>query len=143
MKKFRILLILAVLVALMIPVAVQAAGTFYCSTLISSGGDGSYAYPWACSTNEQFNTIVYDYICERYGGGYLYRIYSGSYVYYQIEWIGGEQPYCDITYTMEYPGYPPNTGPDFPIPLLLGAAASVGLLLVGAGLVMRRRKSEI
>ena len=129
----------AVLLALMIPAAVSAAGVFYCTTLRDSGGNGTYSNPWACSTNAQFNTVVYDYICSRYGGGHLYRIYSNSYVYYRIEWVAARQT-CDITYQSEHPGYPPHTGADFPVPLILAGAAAVGVLFVGVGLGLRRRK---
>jgi hypothetical protein len=137
MKKVRILMVCAVLIALLIPVAVSAAGVFYCSALTSQGGNGSYAYPWGCSTNAELNNIIYDIICLQYNGGHLYRLFSNSYVYYRIEW-GGVNARCTVTST-EYPGYPPNTGPDLPLPLILGTAAIVGVVLVGAGLTLRRR----
>ena len=142
MNKLRILMVCAVLFALMIPAAVSAAGVFYCSTLRSSGGSGTYNDPWACSTNEQFNTVVYDYICYRYGGGHLYRIYSSSYVYYRIEWVASQQR-CDITYQSEHPGYPPRTGAEIPVPLIMGGAAAVGLIFLGVGLALRRGKAAI
>ena len=139
MNKLRILMIFAVLFALLIPAAVSAAGVFYCDTSRASGGSGTWGDPWACSTNAQFNNVVYDYICYRYGGGHLYRIYPGSYVYYRIEWIASRQT-CDITYQSDHPGYPPQTGAEFPVPFILGGAAAVGVLFLGAGLALRRRK---
>jgi hypothetical protein len=138
MKKIRILMIVAVFIALLIPVAVSAAGVFYCSASISSGGDGSYAYPWACSTDAQVNSIINDVICRQYNGGHLYRIFANSYVYYRITPVAATVPQCTVTQT-EYPGYPPNTGPDLPLPLILGTAAVIGVVLVGAGLTLRRR----
>jgi hypothetical protein len=137
MKKIRVLFVAAILIAVLIPVAVSAAGAFYCSTLISSGGNGTWAYPWACSTEAQLQNIIYDIICERYNGGHLYQIFSGYYLYHRIEWIGGEQR-CTVT-TTEYPGYPPDTGVDLPLPLILGAVALAGVVLVGAGMMLRRK----
>ncbi len=138
MKKIRILMIVAVLIAVLIPVAVSAAGVFYCSALISSGGNGSYSFPWACSTEAQLNDIIMNVICFQYDGGHLYRIFSNSYVYYRITPAAATTRQCTVTST-EYPGYPPNTGPDLPLPLILGAAAVLGIVLVGAGLTLRRK----
>lgn len=138
MKKIRILFIVAVIIASLIPVAVYAQGVWYCSTLIAEGGNGSYAYPWACGTNAQFDYIVYDVICEQHGGGFLYRIYSGSYVFYEIGSVDGGQ--CDIIYQNEFPGYPPDTGVELPMPLILGAVAVGGSALLLTGLALRRRK---
>lgn len=141
MKNFRIFLIVSVLVALLIPMTVHAAGTFYCSALLSSGGNGTWASPWACSSEAQLNTVIYDYICARYGGGHLYRIFAGSYVYYRIDWVPGTQT-CTIGYTAEFPGYPPNTGPDLPLPLILAAGGAAGAVLLVAGLTLRRKARE-
>ncbi len=138
MKKFRILMIVTVLITLLVPMSVMAAGTFYCSALISSGGNGTWHNPWACSTDAQLDTVIFDYICQDYGGGHLYRIFSGSYVYYRIEWVPGAQG-CRITYTAEYPGYPPNTGPDLPLPLILAGVGAVGAVLLLGGLTLRRK----
>ncbi|MBN1146960.1 MAG: hypothetical protein JXA78_06880 [Anaerolineales bacterium] len=137
MSKIRIAVILAVLFGLLIPVGVLAAGTFYCSALISSGGFGTFKDPWACSNASQLDYIVQDVICEQYGGGHLYRIYSGYYVYYRIEWYGQNE--CGITYQSRYPGYPPDTGVDLPMPLVVSAAAAAGALLLVVGLALRRK----
>lgn len=137
MKKIRILFLVAILIAVLIPVAVSAAGVFYCSTLIASGGNGTYTYPWACSTDAQLQNIIYDIICYRYYGGQLYQIFSGYYVFHRITWVGTGQT-CTVTST-EYPGYPPNTGVDLPLPLILGSVAVAGVVLVGAGLMLRRK----
>jgi hypothetical protein len=139
MKKMRILIFVAALIALLIPTAVQAGGVFYCSTLYSQGGNGSYRYPWACADENQFNQIVNQVICAQYGGGYLYQIFADHYTYYRIEWVYATQRACQITFRADYPGYPPNTGPAFPLPLILGSAALLGAILLGAGLVLRRK----
>lgn len=144
MSKIRLAFFLVLLLALALPVAVSAAGTFYCSTLIASGGNGTYAYPWACSTNEQFNYVVYDRICNVYGGGHLYQIYSGYYMYYRIEWLyTNNQRTCTITYRAEYPGYPPNTGVDLPMPLIIGGVAGLAVVLLLAGVYLRRKSPAI
>ena len=69
MKKFRILLIGAVLIAVLIPLAASAGGVFYCSTSVTSGGYGTYSRPWACSTDDQLDYVIDDVICEDYHGG--------------------------------------------------------------------------
>ena len=144
MKKIRILIIAGVLLGLLIPTAVIAAGNFFCSDLIASGGNGTLANPWACSNDQQFNQVVYDFICNRYGGGNLYRIFTDSYIYYRIEWISqNNQRTCTIVYQSEYPGYPPNTGPDIPIPLVMGSAVTGGAVLIVAGLALRKKRAAL
>jgi hypothetical protein len=137
MNKLRVALVIAVLVALMVPVTALAAGTYYCSTLLTSGGNGTYNYPWSCVDQEQLDYVIYDRICN-VGGGYLYQIYSGYYVYYVIEWVNGQ---CTITHQTRHDGYPPNTGVDLPMPLLVGIAVGGGLVLVVAGLALRRKST--
>ncbi|MFM8322079.1 MAG: hypothetical protein ACKOC5_14300 [Chloroflexota bacterium] len=139
MYKMRIALIVALLFALLIPFAVQAAGVFYCNSGRTSGGNGTYADPWACSTTEQFNYIVYNVICPA-GGGWLYEILAGGYNYYRIEWVNNQ---CQITYRQNYPGYPPNTGVELPMPLLVGGVAAVGAVLIIGGVALRRKNAAI
>lgn len=137
MYKLRIAILVALVVALMVPFSVQAAGVFYCSTLRSGGGIGTYADPWGCANAEQFNYVVYDVICAR-GGGWLYEIYDGAYVYHRIEWVNRQ---CSITWSQRYPGYPPNTGVNLPMPLLVGLAASAGIVMIVGGVALRRRQT--
>ena len=135
-KNFLIILILSLLVALLIPATVSAAGSFYCSALKASGGAGTWSNPWACNSQAQLDDVV-DTICDVYAGGHLYRIHSDHYVYYRIDYFG---PYdCAIGYQATYPGYPPDTGPDIPIPILIMGGIAVGALLVVAGLLIRRK----
>lgn len=137
MSKIRIAVILAALLGLLIPTGVMAAGTFYCSTQLATGGDGTYSYPWACNSADQLNYVIQDVICEQYGGGHLYQIYSGYYVYYRIEWYGQNE--CVIAYQSRYPGYPPDTGVDLPMPLVIGGAMTAGALLLVVGLALRKK----
>jgi hypothetical protein len=140
MSKLRIALVAALLVALLSPFAVLAAGTFYCNTGITSGGNGTYASPWACNTPDQLHYVIYDLVCARYGGGVLYAIRPGGYTYYNIAYTSQNgQWVCNITYQADYPGYPPNTGVDLPAPLIAALAGAAALVLVVAGLLLRRK----
>jgi len=143
MRKIRTAIIITALLGLLIPATVSAAGTFFCSDLIASGGNGTYASPWACSNEQQFNQVV-QVICNRYGGGNLYRIFIDSYIFYRIEWVyQNNQQVCTIVYQSEYPGYPPNTGPDIPYPLVLGSAMTGGAVLIVAGLALRKKREAL
>jgi hypothetical protein len=140
MKKFRIFLLLAVFVAVLIPITASAGGVFYCSASVASGGNGTYAYPWACSTDDQLEYVVDDLICGDYYGGYLYQIFSTSYTYRVITWYGTDD--CEVTYTAEYAGYPPYSGVEVPTPYIVGAAALVGAGMLAAGLIWRQKRTK-
>lgn len=141
MKKFRILAILAVLIAVLIPVAVSAGGVFYCSTSVTSGGDGSYYNPWACSTEGQLDYVINDMICDTYYGGYLYQTFTDSYRYNVITWYSADD--CRVTYSADYAGYPPYTGVEVPVPIIIGAVALVGTGMLVAGIALRRKKNAV
>ena len=138
--KARILLIgliaLALAVMPLINVQAQQSPWYYCSVTRTSGGSGTYYDPWACSSEMQMGTVT-DTIC-RLGGGTLYRIYTGYYVIYYINYSPNG---CQVVPDGEYPGYPPNTGPDLPMPLIIGGVVFVGLVLVAAGLMLRRKRA--
>jgi len=139
MLKLRVALLLAFLLAVMIPISVMAAGTFYCSTLKSTGGDGSYQNPWPCSSDQEFDVVVFDYICNIYDDGSLYRIYANSYIFYRLEWrTENNARVCRIASSAEYPGAPPNTGVEFSMPLILGGVLLAGAVLLSAGFFLRR-----
>ena len=138
MKKLRVVAILVILIAILIPGAVYAAGTFYCSTSVTTGGTGTLTDPWACSDDAQLDTVINDQVCDIYNGGDLYQIFPGSYRYHVVTWYGiGD---CRVTATYDYAGYPPSTGVDLATPYVVGAVALVGAGLVAAGIVIRRRK---
>lgn len=143
MNKIRIAIIVAALLGLLITTAVSAAGTFFCTDLVASGGNGSFRNPWACSTEQQFNQVV-QVICNQYNGGNLYRIFIDRYIFYRIQWIfQNDQRVCTIVYQSEYPGYPPNTGPGIPYPLVLGSAMLGGAVLIVAGLALRKKSAAL
>jgi hypothetical protein len=139
MKKLRLVAILAILIAVMIPLAVSAAGTFYCSTTVASGGTGILTDPWACSDGTQLDSVIDDQICDIYSGGDLYQIFPSSYRYHVVTWYSLDD--CRVTATYDYAGYPPSTGPDVPTLYIIGAVALAGTGLLAAGyIIIRRRK---
>ena len=139
MKKLRLIVILAILIAVMIPAAASAAGTFYCSSSVTTGGTGTLEDPWACSDAPQLDSVINDQICAVYNGGDLYQIFPSSYRYHVVSWYSLDD--CRVTATYDYAGYPPSTGPDVPTPYLVGAVALFGAGLVAAGfIIIRRRK---
>jgi hypothetical protein len=141
MKKLRIIAILAILIAILIPVTVNAGGVFYCSTSITVDGTGSYTDPWACSDDTQLDTVINDYICDTYSGGYLYQIFPDSYRYHVITWYSDVD--CRVTSTTDYAGYPPSTGVDLPTPWIVGGVAVLGAGLVAAGILLRRKRAVV
>jgi hypothetical protein len=143
MKKIHLLAILAILIALLVPVTVAAAGTFYCSTSVTTGGTGTLTDPWACSDATQLDSVINDQVCDIYNGGDLYQIFPGSYRLHVVTWYAIDD--CRVTATYDYAGYPPSTGPDLPTPYLVGAAAVVGAGLIAAGFIIirRRRLAEV
>lgn len=141
MKKIRIIVIVAVLIAVLIPIAVNAGGLFYCSNSITSGGSGSYNNPWACSTADQLDYVINDRICDTYHGGYLYQIFTNSYRYNVITWYSASD--CRVTYSADYSGYPPYTGVEVPVPIIIGVVALVGTGMLVAGLALRRKKNAV
>lgn len=138
MKKLRFVALLAILIAVIIPLSVSAAGTFYCSTSVTTGGSGTLADPWACSDDTQLDEVVNDQICAIYNGGDLYQIFPSSYRYLVVTYYSSVD--CRVTATYDYAGYPPSTGVDIPTPYLVGGAALVGVGLVAVGFYFRRRK---
>lgn len=136
MNRMRIAIFVALVLALVLPFSVQAAGVYYCGVYTNiTAGNGTYANPWACPDQASLNRIIYDVICPA-GGGWLYQIQNGAYVYYRIEWVRNQ---CSITFQQRYNGYPPNTGPTLPMPLLVGGVAGAGALLIVGGVFLRRR----
>jgi hypothetical protein len=129
-----LLVVFALLVVPLFNTHAQTGPWYYCSATRTTGGNGTYYDPWACSNQSQLNTVT-DTIC-RLGGGSLYRIFTGSYVIYYVNYTANG---CTVTQDGEYTGYPPNTGPDVPLPLIIGGVVSIGLLFVAAGLMLRRR----
>jgi hypothetical protein len=141
MKKIRLIAILAVLIAVIIPVAVFAGGTFYCSTSVTAGGSGTLADPWACSDATQLDSVVNDQICDVYNGGYLYQIFPSSYRYHVVSYYSSVD--CRITASYDYAGYPPSTGAEVPTPLIVGGIALLGAGLVAAGYFIVRRRNQV
>jgi len=133
---FFALIALALAVMPLVNVQAQTGPWYYCSATRTSGGSGTYYDPWACSSEMQLGNVT-DTICSL-GGGTLFRIFTGYYVIYYVNYTPNG---CQVVPDGEYTGYPPNTGPDVPTPLIIGGVVSVGLVLVGAGLMLRRKRA--
>lgn len=144
MKKFRNILLIAVFAVMvvgMVPSAVNAAGTFYCSTSVTTGGTGTLSDPWACSDATQLDTVINDQICDLYSGGDLYQLFPDSYRYHVVSWYSTTD--CRVTATYDYAGYPPSTGVDLATPYVIGIVALVGVGLVAAGYFILRRRNQV
>ena len=138
MKKLKIILIAAILIAAFIPIAVYAQGVWYCDGLTEGGGNGTWYDPWGCALETELDEIVFEIIGELHGGGVLYEIVDDGYIVHVIECVDGE---CEIVSSTEFEGYPPNTGiEDLPMPMILGGVALGGAVLVLFGLLIRRNK---
>jgi hypothetical protein len=140
MKKFRLIAVLAIMAALVIPGAVNAAGTFYCSSSVTTGGTGTLTDPWACSDNTQLQSVIDDQICAVYNGGDLYQLFPASYRYHVVTYYSADD--CRVTATYDYAGYPPSTGVEIATPYIVGGVALLGAGLVAAGLFIRRKKAS-
>ena len=141
MKKFRMIIIFSVLVALLIPGTVSAAGVFYCSTTDATGGDGSYDDPWACTDAAELDIVINDQICDIYTGGYLYQVFPDSYRYHVVTWYSVDD--CRVTSTVDYAGIPPYTGVEVPTPYIVAGAVVLGAGLLVAGIFLRRKKALV
>jgi hypothetical protein len=139
MKKFRILAIFAILVAVIIPTAVSAAGTFYCSSTVTAGGTGTLSDPWACSDATQLDSVINDQVCDIYSGGDLYQLFPNSYRYHVVTYYSVTD--CRVTATYDYAGYPPYTGVNIATPYIVGIVALAGAGLVAAGFFIRRKRT--
>lgn len=135
---FLVLVALALAVMPLVNVQAQVGPWYYCSATRTSGGSGTYYDPWACSTQPQLDSVI-NTVC-RLGGGTLYQIFTG---YYVIHYVYSSPNGCEVRTDGQYPGYPPNTGPDLPMPFIVGGVVAVGLLLVAAGLVLRRKRIAV
>jgi hypothetical protein len=141
MKKIRLIAVLAIMAALLIPGAVNAAGTFYCSTSVTTGGTGTLADPWACSDDTQLQSVIDDQICAVYSGGDLYQLFPASYRYHVVTYYSLDD--CRVTATYDYAGYPPSTGVEVATPYIVGGVALLGAGLVAAGLLIRRKRTTV
>jgi hypothetical protein len=141
LRKILIVAIFAVMVVGLVPSSVNAAGTFYCSTTVLSGGTGTLDDPWACSDDTQLQSVIADQICDLYSGGDLYQLFPSSYRYHVVTWYSTTD--CRVTATYDYAGYPPYTGVDIATPYMIGIIALVGAGLVAAGYVLIRRRKQV
>ena len=146
MKTIRIALLLALIVAILIPSVAFAQDEelyprpnldrYYCSWDVGPGGDGSYNDPWVCKNQQQINNAI-NRVC-RMGGGILFQIEEDGYWRYVIRWLDDNE--CDVRRTY-HRGYPPRTGIALPPTLAFSGALVLGLSLFAVGLVVFRKRS--
>ena len=144
MKKLRTILVIAIFAVMalgVIPTAVDAAGTFYCSTSVTTGGSGTLVDPWACSDDTQLQSVIDEQICAVYSGGDLYQLFPSSYRYHVVTWFSADD--CRVTASYDYAGYPPSTGAEVPTPIIVGGVAILGAGLVAAGYIIIRRRKQV
>ncbi len=140
MKKFSLIMAIVIVTALLVPTAVMAGGTFYCTAYgNTTGGNGTFNDPWPCKDSTELKTVT-DRICFEHQGGVLYQMYPNYQVFYRITWLSERE--CRVSEGTRYPGYPPYTGPDFPTPLVLSAAVAGGAILLAAGMLLRRKTTH-
>jgi hypothetical protein len=138
MYKLRIAIVVSILLALVAAATASAAGAFYCSEAKSSGGNGTFNNPWGCSTENQFQNEVVHTVCTVYHGGDIYRVRLGGYTWYRYSWVDGQ---CRLINQQDFRGYPPNTGVNFPMPMIIGLAVAAAAVLIVAGVYLRRRST--
>jgi hypothetical protein len=122
---------------LLLPLAVEAAGTGYCSTARSSpaGTTGTARNPWPCSTSRNAN-YARDTMCAL-GGGTLYKlINSGTQrSEYRIRTNPCRQQFISTTQTGTS-----STGVDLPMPYLLAVLLVLAGVMSVAGMLLRRTR---
>lgn len=128
MKKIWIAISLLLLLSILPTTVLAAVPVYYCSYNASSGGNGTYHHPWRCDSNADLDDIVAD-ICQDYDYAILYQIVSNGYYRRVIEGNGD----CDISSSVFYYGYPPDTGIALPAPLMISGLVVLGVALMGGG----------
>ena len=137
MKKVLIAICLILLLSLIATNVLAQTPVYYCSYSVGTGGDGSYAYPWQCTNSTQLSQIVSN-ICASHSSAVLYQIVSNGYYYHTIGTPSGGT--CQITSSLFYSGYPPDTGITLPVPLMLSAMVALGVALMGGGYLIYRKR---
>jgi hypothetical protein len=138
MKKIGIAISLLLLLSLIPTAALAQVPAYYCSYNVGTGGDGSYSYPWQCTDSNQVNQLV-SQICSSHTSAVLYQIVSNGYYYHTIGIPSGGT--CQITSSVFYSGYPPNTGITLPVPLMISAMVALGIALLGGGYLIYRKRN--
>jgi hypothetical protein len=133
MRSFpRILILVSLLTAVLLPAVAYAAGPFYTSTNGRTGGAGTPGDPEKAATIGEVLAI-----CQKhYGVSDIIYWYNANYDYY-CEFV----PAPNDCVAKNCPGgQPPGTGVDLPYPLVIGGLIGLGVLLLGAGWFLRQRR---
>jgi hypothetical protein len=139
-SSLRIAFIVSVLVALLLPTVAYAAGPFYTSTTGDPDGDGSATDP-----RQATNATELTEACEYFGGqvaaGETATLYwvliAGSSISY-FEYTLGEDGVCTPEGSL-ISGTPPGFGVTLTPPIIVGGLIALGILLLGAALLLRRQ----
>lgn len=136
MKKFSLAMIVLLLMAIIPASAFAATPVYYCSYDVPAGGDGSYDYPWRCSTQEELAAVVAE-VCKS-GYAILYQTVSTGYYRHTVE--DPTDSACTVTSSVFYQGVPPDTGVALPAPLMVGLALTLGAALLAGGFFVYRKR---
>lgn len=132
------LCIIVALVGLcMLPLAANAENIYFCNASVGQGGNGSATAPWACADETQLEAVL-NTICTN-GGGTLYRSLGDSFVTYEVQQL--EDAACTVQSAVS-PDQPPTAGGESLLPLILMAAAVIGVVVLAAGVALRWRPTR-
>lgn len=138
MKKSLVLLSLLALLVLIPSSALAQTPVYYCTSLGTTDGDGSFENPWSCVNTTELNAVIAE-ICSETDYAILYQIVTNGYYRHVIE--DPNDAACGVTSTVFYYGDPPDTGVTLPMPVLLGGLFALGAVLVGGGYMIYRKRA--
>jgi hypothetical protein len=137
MNKVWIAVSLLVVMALIPSAAFASTPVYYCTPNATPPGDGSYSFPWLCSTSAELQTAIAN-TCQA-GYAILYQTVSNGYYRHTVQVDSAGK--CMVTSSIFYYGYPPNTGVVLPAPLLIGGALVLGAMFLVGGIVIYRKRT--
>lgn len=135
----RTLILICVLAALLLPAVAYAAGPFYTTTdsKASATGDGSVGDPRKATTLGELDAackaFANDLGSDETATVYWYDVDNNGYCRFKLKKDGSCIPDgC-------FAGEPPGTGVDVPPPLIVGGLIALGIVLLSAAWLLRRR----
>jgi len=123
-----------------------AANEVLDDTNTATKADGTAMAPWLVITDEELDDVyaaVSEAVWSSYGNGYLALIICDAggcqTTWYRFFYEDGKQKTTQWT----DPGVPPEVGVDLPVPYILAGGALLGVLLVGTGIILRRKAQRL